>query len=100
MFVHSSKGEGCSNAILEAMAAGLPVIASNTGGTPEITGIENGQLFEYQNETQLTEALETHLRDPEMQLQKSNRSRQIIEERFTVEKMTANYLSILNKISN
>ncbi len=99
LFVHSSKGEGCSNAILEAMAASLPVIASNTGGTPEITGIENGQLFEYQNETQLTEALGAHLIDPEMLLRKSKRSRQIIEERFTIEKMIANYLSILNKIS-
>src|SRR5690606_7694998 len=36
IFIHSSKGEGCSNAILEAMAAGLPVIASDTGGTSEI----------------------------------------------------------------
>jgi len=100
LFVHSSEGEGCSNAILEAMAAGLPVIASNTGGTSEITGIENGQLFDYQNEAQLSEALETHLADPEMLKKKSKRSRQIIEEHFTIEKMTANYLSILNKISN
>ncbi len=100
LFVHSSKGEGCSNAILEAMAAGLPVIATNTGGTPEITGSENGQLFEYQNKTQLTEALEAHLSDPEMLSQKSKQSRNIIEERFTVEKMITNYLSILNIITN
>jgi glycosyltransferase involved in cell wall biosynthesis len=98
LFVHSSEGEGCSNAILEAMAAGLPVIASNTGGTSEITGFENGQLFEYRNTIQLTKALETHLTDPDMMLQKGKRSSQIIEDRFTVERMTANYISILNRI--
>ena len=33
IMIHSSLGEGCSNAILEAKAAGLNVVASNTGGT-------------------------------------------------------------------
>jgi len=100
LFVHSSKGEGCSNAILEAMSAGLPIIATNTGGTPEITCNENGQLFEYQNKHQLTNALEAHLNDPEMRVQKGKQSKRIIEKRFTVEKMIINYLSILKKIVN
>ncbi len=47
IFVHSSYGEGCSNAILEAMAVGLPVIASDTGGTSEIVDPEVGRLFSY-----------------------------------------------------
>jgi glycosyltransferase involved in cell wall biosynthesis len=36
LFVHPSKSESLSNAILEAMAEGLPVIASPVGGNPEI----------------------------------------------------------------
>jgi glycosyltransferase involved in cell wall biosynthesis len=36
IFVHPSKSESLSNAILEAMAEGLPVVASNVGGNPEI----------------------------------------------------------------
>jgi glycosyltransferase involved in cell wall biosynthesis len=98
LFVHSSKGEGCSNAILEAMSAGLPVIASNTGGTPEITGNENGQLFEYQNTPQLTTALETHINNQEMLILKGKRSAEIVKKRFTTEKMIANYISILNQV--
>ena len=98
LFVHSSKGEGCSNAILEAMGAGLAIIASSTGGTPEITGSENGQLFEYQNAVQLTEALETHLVDREMLIRKGKKSTDIINERFTTEKMITNYISILKEI--
>lgn len=57
IFLHSSKGEGCSNAILEAMAAGLPVIASNVGGTPEILNPDLGRLFEFKNKESLTKVL-------------------------------------------
>jgi len=35
LMIHSSRGEGISNAILEGMFAGLPVIATNVGGVPE-----------------------------------------------------------------
>ncbi len=36
IMVHPSRSEGMSNTILEGMAAGLPVVAAHTGGTPEI----------------------------------------------------------------
>lgn len=38
LFVHASLSEGLSNAVAEAMAAGLPVIATRTGGAPELLG--------------------------------------------------------------
>lgn len=42
LFVMPSHEEGFSNALLEAMAAGLPVIATNVGGNPE--ALQNGQF--------------------------------------------------------
>lgn len=57
LMIHSSKGEGLSNAILEAMYAGLPVIASNVGGVPETVFSPFSCLFEYRNTEQLKEAL-------------------------------------------
>ncbi len=54
--IHSSLGEGCSNAILEANAAGLIFVASNTGGTHEFIN-EWDFLFEYKNSQDLNKKL-------------------------------------------
>jgi len=45
VYVAASKKDPCSNALLEAMACGLPVLARNDGGHPELTG-DAGLLFD------------------------------------------------------
>lgn len=57
IFINSSKGEGCSNAILEALAHGKYVVASDVGGTPEILPNELGELFQFKNVQSLVKAL-------------------------------------------
>lgn len=52
LVVPSSYGEGCPHVVLEAMAAGLPVVAANVGGIPELVG-PTGLLFESGNVEQL-----------------------------------------------
>ena len=98
IFVHSSRGEGCSNAILEAMFQGLPIIASDVGGTKEITTKDNAMLFQYKNINDLTEKLETVLSDKKLQCKMGKRSRRTAQERFTVEKMIYNYHQIIMKV--
>jgi glycosyltransferase involved in cell wall biosynthesis len=58
-FIHSSRGEGISNAIVEAMVAGLPVVATRVGGVPETVFPGSSALFEYQDERQLLAILRT-----------------------------------------
>jgi glycosyltransferase involved in cell wall biosynthesis len=65
IFVLPSSSEGLSLALLEAMAAGLPVIATAVGGTPEVvTDGENGLLIPPRDAGSLAAALERLLTDP------------------------------------
>lgn len=58
VFVLPSRFEGLSNALLQAMAAGLPCVATNVGGTPDILrGNENGILVPYGCDDLLVKAL-------------------------------------------
>ena len=99
VFIHSSKGEGCSNAILEAMAAGLPVIASDTGGTPEIVSRKNGFLFEYGNHVQLESCLKVCMDNPNIREKLGNSSLAQVTGRFTVDAMMKSYYRILHGIA-
>lgn len=58
VFVLPSRTEGLSNALIEAMACALPVVASCVGGAKDVVEhTENGLLFESGNRTQLAENL-------------------------------------------
>lgn len=97
IFIHSSKGEGCSNAILEAMYMGLPVIASNTGGTPEIVG-DNAILFKYQNVEELYKALKQVMEDKELRKKMAEASYSIASTRFSLLRMLEDYQQIIQQI--
>lgn len=57
LFIHSSEGEGISNAILEGMYAGLPVVATNVGGIPETVFPGSSLLFPYKDHEALYQCL-------------------------------------------
>lgn len=87
VFVVSSYLEGLGSSTLEAMAAGLPVAATRTGGIPEIVqdGI-NGLLVPPRDSQSLATAMITLLSDKERRKTMGAASRKIVEN-FSVEKM-------------
>lgn len=98
IFVHSSKGEGCSNAILEAMATGLPVVATNTGGTPEIVTSDVGFLYPYRKVDKLAGVLEHLLKTPDIVEKKGKQAHEKIKEKFTIGEMMSNYYTIIDAL--
>jgi glycosyltransferase involved in cell wall biosynthesis len=66
-FVMASKGETYGMVTIEAMAAGLPVIGTNSGGTPELIGNgERGLPVPPEDANAIADALEKLIRDPEL----------------------------------
>jgi len=57
IFIHSSKGEGISNAILDAMFCGLPVVATKVGGVPETIFPGYSAVFPYKDHSKLLKIL-------------------------------------------
>jgi glycosyltransferase involved in cell wall biosynthesis len=68
IFVLPSRSEALSNSLMEAMACGCAVVASDVGGNPELTGAagERGLLFPTEDEAALVESLEKLLKDPNL----------------------------------
>jgi glycosyltransferase involved in cell wall biosynthesis len=92
VFVMLSADSGCPNASLEAMAAGLPVVASDRGGVGEqvINGV-NGMLFADDDPSEIASALETLLREPERCAAFGAAARRHVEREFPMERMVAGY---------
>lgn len=91
-FVLCSATEGMSNALLEAMACGLPVIASAVGGNPEtLQDHLNGLLVPAAEPLQLAAAMRRLLRDRPFARDCGRRSLHRIEQHYSVAAMVAQY---------
>jgi glycosyltransferase involved in cell wall biosynthesis len=84
--------EGCSNATLEAMALGKPVVITNVGGNREIVKHgENGFLVAVHNPEELADSVLNCLRHPDWARDIGQRARKTILERFNLAAMVRNY---------
>ncbi len=95
LFVLPSLNEGISNTILEAMATGVPVIASRTGGNPElVTDGETGALFTPGDQAELAGLLEKFLKDDQLRQITGKKARESIIQRFSMANMAAGYTDV------
>jgi L-malate glycosyltransferase len=83
-----SSAEGLSNAVMEAMASSLPILATAVGGNPELVRPgENGLLVPFGDAQALSGALVQLLSDPAAAAEMGRRGRRRIESELTLEKM-------------
>jgi glycosyltransferase involved in cell wall biosynthesis len=86
LFVFPSLHEGLPGAVLEALALGLPIVASDIPAIHEVIEPErNGLLVPPGSSHELCQAMDKLLADREMACTFGKRSRQIFEQRFTLE---------------
>lgn len=96
LFVFPSRHEGMSNALLEAMAMGLPVVASDIAGNQElIEPGKNGFLFTKEDETSLRIHIERMIKDKNERYEFGEKSRQVVVGNFTWKVTAKSYLEIL-----
>jgi len=96
--VHPSRSEGCPNVVLEAMAAGLPVVATRVGGTADLLG-DTGWLVPPGDGVALTDAVAEILSDPARARERGARARRRVEARFSMAHAAARVLGIYDELS-
>ena len=97
--VLSSSSEGFSNAILEYMAAGRPVVATDVGGAREaIAHGESGYLVPAGDHERMADHIISLLREPETARSMGEYGRQLVNEKFSCLKQLQNIESLYNEL--
>ena len=99
VYANSSIHEGISLTILEAMSAGLPVVATRVGGTPEIVDAECGRLVPPRDALALVTALAELAADVALRGTLGGAARRRVEARFTIERMVGEYRDAYYRVS-
>ncbi len=99
VFALPSKNEGMSNSLLEAMASGLAVIATDVGGTKELVDEKNGFVVEKESVDDIYDALKKLYSKRDLLERMGKESRKRTEE-MSWENMAEEYLSLYSNITN
>lgn len=99
LMVFPSTHEGLSNAVLESMACGVPVLASEACGNDEaITNGENGFLESIGSAELLATAIKRILDDPHTLKTMGNNARQHMLKNFSIDSMVSGYSQLYQEI--
>lgn len=91
--------EGISNALLEFMALGKPVIATNSGGSPELVSNGTGFLVDAYNDIQLADRITQLLDDNEMRTLMGRNTTLQVKDRFSIQKMINSFYSEYRRVA-
>jgi sugar transferase (PEP-CTERM/EpsH1 system associated) len=99
LFVLPSLAEGISNTILEAMACGLPVVATAVGGNPELVRDgATGALVPSGDTAALADALARYAGQRELARRHGQEGRRLAENRFSLDAMAAAYAQLYDRL--
>ena len=97
--VPSTCNENCPYSILESMAIGKPIIASNRGGIPElINDNENGFIYHYDNIDELSSKMKQLFDNKELVEKFSKESKKLAKERYSNNKYYEDIINIYKKV--
>jgi len=99
VFVLATRWEGFPRSILEAMRAGLPVVATDVGGCREsVVDGETGFLVPREDPVQLRDRLRLLIDSPELRVQMGQKGRKRFEENFTFEGMYERTVAVYREV--
>jgi len=99
LFVLPSLAEGISNTILEAMATGLPVLATDVGGNPELiqAGV-TGTLVPRDDPEGMARAMRIYAESTELCRRQGSEARRTVERRFGMDAMVNAYMAVYDQL--
>ncbi len=97
LFCLSSDYEGMSNAVIEALCIGLPVISTDVSGTKELIHTENGIVVGINDKKSMVNALKSLLANPQ-RMNEMSRANRNISHQFKKEEITLQWENLIEKI--
>lgn len=99
-YVLASRAEGLGTAILEALAAGLPVVATRVGGIPDsVRDGETGLLAESENPASLATAMRRIMEEPELGKRLGKAACEMIDNEFTEPRLVQKTLEFYEEVT-
>lgn len=96
VFVRPSITEGLGNSFLEAMAAGVPVVATSVGGIPDfLKDWETGLFCQVRNPKSIAEKVQSYLNDKTLRANIVKRARALVSERYNWQKVATDMKHVL-----
>jgi len=99
IFVLPSVKEGFPWTLIEAMAAGVPVVATRVGAVPEIIkNNENGILIEPRDPKIIADSIERLMNDKNLVEKFTQNGRKVVEDKFSLEQMVNSFENLFNNL--